>query len=89
MTGSELDAIQDTKFLRGQFDRMLLKLVDARDGYLDYAAGPRNLYVLNRFLPYERTHAEFLTGLLIAAVCAILASWLGMARGDWLSRVRR
>jgi hypothetical protein len=38
MTGSELDAIQDTKFLRGQFDRMLLKLVDARDGYLDYAA---------------------------------------------------
>ena len=58
-------------------------------GYLDYAAGPRNLYVLNRFLPYERTQAEFLTGLLIAAVCAILASWLGMARGDWLSRVRR
>ena len=58
-------------------------------GYLDYAAGPRNLYVLNRFLPYERTRSEFLTGLLIAAVCAILASWLGMARGDWLSRVRR
>ena len=58
-------------------------------GYLDYAAGPRNLYVLNRFLPYERTQSEFLTGLLIAAVCATLASWLGMARGDWLSRVRR
>jgi hypothetical protein len=35
-TGSELDAIQDTKFLRGLFDRMLLKLVDASDGYIDY-----------------------------------------------------
>ena len=58
-------------------------------GYLDYAAGPRNLFVLNRFLPYERTQAEFLTGLLIAAICATLACWLGMARGDWLSRVRR
>jgi len=58
-------------------------------GYLDYAAGPRSLFVLNHFFPYERTQSEFLTGLLIAAVCATLASWLGMARGDWLSRVRR
>jgi hypothetical protein len=37
MSGSELDAIQDTKFLRDQFDRKLLKLVDASDGYIDYA----------------------------------------------------
>ena len=36
-TGSELDAIQDTKFLRGLFDRMLLKLVDASDSYIDYS----------------------------------------------------
>jgi hypothetical protein len=35
MSGSELAAIQDTKFLRGEFDRMLLKLVDASDGYID------------------------------------------------------
>lgn len=33
-TGSELEAIQDTKFLRGLFDRMRLKLVDASDGYI-------------------------------------------------------
>jgi hypothetical protein len=38
LTGSELEAIQDTKFLRGLFDRMLLKLVDASDGYIDYAS---------------------------------------------------
>jgi len=35
-TGSELDAIQDAKFLRGLFDRMLLKLIDASDGYIAY-----------------------------------------------------
>ncbi|MET4323977.1 MULTISPECIES: hypothetical protein [unclassified Bradyrhizobium] len=38
MSGSELAVIQDTKFLREQFDRMLLKLVDASDGYIDYAS---------------------------------------------------
>lgn len=37
-TGSEFDAIQDTKFLRGLFDRMLLKLVDASDDYIDYGS---------------------------------------------------
>jgi hypothetical protein len=35
--GSELEAIQDTKFPRGLFDRMLLKLVDASDNYIDYS----------------------------------------------------
>jgi hypothetical protein len=58
-------------------------------GYLDFSAGPRSLYTLNLFLRYERTPAEFVNGMLIALLCAILASWLGMARGDWLSRVRR
>ena len=37
-TGSELEAIQDTKFLRGLFDRMLLRLVDASDSYIDYGS---------------------------------------------------
>jgi len=36
--GSELEAIQDTKFLRGLFDRMLLKLVDASECYVDYGS---------------------------------------------------
>jgi hypothetical protein len=58
-------------------------------GYLDYSAGPRSLYVLNVFMRYEKTPGEFATGMLIAAICAILASWLGMARGDWLKSVRR
>jgi hypothetical protein len=58
-------------------------------GYLDYFAGPQSYFAMYRFLPYERTQAEFLTGILLALVCATLTSWLGMARGDWLSRVRR
>jgi hypothetical protein len=36
--GTELDAIRDTKLLRGLFDRMLLKLVDGSDSYNDYAS---------------------------------------------------
>jgi hypothetical protein len=35
--GSELEAIRDTKYLRGLFDRMLLKLVNASDSYIDYS----------------------------------------------------
>lgn len=35
--GSELEAIQDTKLLRGLFDRMLLRLVNASDVYIDYS----------------------------------------------------
>jgi hypothetical protein len=58
-------------------------------GYLDYGAGPNNYFALNKYVPYEKTQGEFVTGLLIALVAATLASWLGMARGDWLSRVRR
>jgi hypothetical protein len=36
--GSELEAIRDTKYLRGLFDRMLLNLVNASDSYIDYSA---------------------------------------------------
>jgi hypothetical protein len=35
--GSELEAIQDTNYLRGLFDRMLLRLVNASDVYIDYS----------------------------------------------------
>ncbi len=36
--GAELDVIRDTKLLRGLFDRMLLKLIDASEMYYDYAS---------------------------------------------------
>lgn len=58
-------------------------------GYLDYFAGPQSYSALGKFVPYERTPAEFWTNMFIALVCAICASWMGTVRGDWLSRVRR
>jgi hypothetical protein len=58
-------------------------------GYLDYFASPQSYFATYRFVTWENTPAEFATGMLIALLCATLASWIGMARGDWLSRVRR
>ena len=58
-------------------------------GYLDYFAGPQSYQVLNRFVPFEKTPAEFQTRMALAVLCAIGATWIGLARGDWLSRVRR
>ena len=57
--------------------------------YLDYFAGPQSYMALYKFVLYERTPGEFWGGLLLAAICAVLATSLGMARGDWLSRVQR
>lgn len=58
-------------------------------GYVEYFAGPKNYQILNRFVTYEDTPGQFFSGLLLALLCATLAGWLGMARGDWFSRVRR
>ena len=57
--------------------------------YLDYFVGPQSNQALYRFVQFEKTPAEFRKGLLIALACAIGASWIGLARGDWLRRVRR
>ncbi len=58
-------------------------------GYLDYFIGSQSNQALFRFIQFEKTPVEFRNGLLIALACAIGASWIGLARGDWLSRVRR
>jgi hypothetical protein len=58
-------------------------------GYLDYFAGPQSYMALDRFVPWEKTAGEFWTNMLLALVCAVAASWMGFARGEWLSRVRR
>jgi hypothetical protein len=57
--------------------------------YIDYFSSPQGYFAQNRFVIYERTPGEFASGLALALLCAVLASWLGMVRGDWLSRVRR
>jgi len=58
-------------------------------GYLDYFAGPQSFMARYEFVPWDRTQTEFLIGMLIAAVCAMFTTWLGLLRGDWLKRVRR
>ncbi|HKD06416.1 MAG TPA: hypothetical protein VKB79_10990 [Bryobacteraceae bacterium] len=58
-------------------------------GYLEYFISPQSNQALYRFVQFEKTPAAFRNGLLIALACAIGASWIGLARGDWLRRVRR
>jgi hypothetical protein len=58
-------------------------------GYLDYFVGPQSNQALYHFVQFEKTPADFRNGLLIALACAMGASWIGLARGDWLRRVRR
>ena len=57
--------------------------------YLDYFASPQSYQALNRFVPFEKTAGEFQLGIALAALCSIGATWIGLARGDWLGRVRR
>jgi hypothetical protein len=57
-------------------------------GYLNYFQGPNSLQALHRFIPYE-TASQFQTNMMLAVVVAILSTWLGLAIGDWLKRVRR
>ena len=58
-------------------------------GYLDYFLSSQSNQALYRFVQFEKTPADFRMGMLIALASAIGASWVGLARGDWLSRVRR
>ena len=42
----------------------------------------------HRFVPYE-TAAQFQTNMVLALMFAMVSTWLGLAVGDWLKRVRR
>jgi hypothetical protein len=57
--------------------------------YFEYFVGPKSFAALYKFVPYEKTPAEFWSNLALALLAAVLASRLGLMRGEWLSRVRR
>ncbi len=57
--------------------------------YFEYWANPKSYAMMYRFIPFEKTPGEFLTNMALALVAAVLATWFGMARGEWLGRVRR
>src|SRR5439155_1612815 len=57
-------------------------------GYLNYFQGPTSFQALNKFAPME-TGSQFQTNMMLAVPIAIVSTWLGLAIGDWLKRVRR
>ena len=57
--------------------------------YFEYWASPRSYAMQYVFSPFEKTPAEFWTNMALALLAAVLACRIGLARGEWLSRVRR
>ena len=57
--------------------------------YFEYWASPRSYAMQYVFIPFEKTPAEFWTNMALALLAAVLACRIGLARGEWLSRVRR
>ena len=57
--------------------------------YFAYFARPNGFDVRHLFFPTERTAAEFWLVMAEAVALAILSSRLGLAWGDWVSKVRR
>jgi hypothetical protein len=57
--------------------------------YFDYMTPPTSRYARYIYVPFEKTTGEFWTGMAIALACAVLMSWLGLACGDAMKKVRR
>jgi hypothetical protein len=54
-----------------------------------YDIPPSQYHLAWTLRAYEKTHAEFWTGILIALVATILSTRIGMLWGGWMRRVRR
>ena len=57
--------------------------------YFAYFASPNGYDVRRLFFPLEQTAGTFWTIMAEALVLAALSSWLGLACGDWLQKIRR
>jgi hypothetical protein len=57
--------------------------------YFEYFVGPKSYSALYKFVQFEKTPGEFWTNIALAFLAAVLASRLGLMRGEWLGRVRR
>jgi hypothetical protein len=57
--------------------------------YFDYMTPPTSRYSQHLYIAFEKTAPDFWTGMTIALVCAIVMSWLGLACGDAMKKVRR
>jgi ABC-type spermidine/putrescine transport system permease subunit II len=54
-----------------------------------YDTPPSEYHLAWTLRAYEKTHAEFWIGMLIALVATVLSVRIGMLWGDWMRRVRR
>ena len=57
--------------------------------YFDYMTPTTTRYARYLYIGYETTTGDFWSGMAIALVCAIAMSWLGLACGDAMRKVRR
>jgi hypothetical protein len=57
--------------------------------YFDYMTPVTSRYARYMYIDFEKTAADFWSGMAIAVVCAIAMSWLGLACGDAMRKVRR
>jgi hypothetical protein len=55
----------------------------------DYQTPPTSYQATHRFFPFERTPAQFWSGMGMAVAIAMMGSWLGLKWGAWLERVKR
>ncbi|HZO56322.1 MAG TPA: hypothetical protein VFB63_26685, partial [Bryobacteraceae bacterium] len=55
----------------------------------DYNTRPTSYSLRDLYYPVEKTPEQFWTGMAIALAAAIITSWLGLYRGDFLKRVKR
>ena len=56
--------------------------------YLSYATSPASYTARNMFYLTD-SPAQFCVGMLIAVLCATLAIWFGISRGEWMAKVKR
>jgi hypothetical protein len=50
---------------------------------------PTSRYFRHLFIPFEKTTSDFWVGMAVALACAIVMSWLGLACGEGMRKVRR
>jgi ABC-type spermidine/putrescine transport system permease subunit II len=54
-----------------------------------YDMPPSQYHLAWTLRSYEKTHAEFWVGMLIALIATVVSARIGMFWGDWMRRIRR
>lgn len=56
--------------------------------WYDYNQSPQGFAATYRYVNFE-TPMQFRVGMVVAAILAMVSSWIGLSAGEWLRRVRR